>query len=128
MPNFKAWIEENPELYYAKFTPGVHESVLNKLTYDTELESIYLIGNFCVEMKGDFRYGERRCIHGGRTFSLIKPVCHVDIRDITHQGFWFFTGRMTLTQKVLVQIHADQRYLLSLRHLNAPGAKLLVNE
>lgn len=118
---------QSPELYYAKFTPGVHESILNKLTYDTELESIYLTGNFCVKMEEDYTLGERRCLHGGKTFSLIKPVERVDISDITYQGFWFFSGQMSLLQKVNVEKKHDKRYVIQFKHLNAPAARVFVN-
>jgi len=123
----KCYFTQSQELYAAKFTPGVHECVLNKLTYDTELESIYLTGNFGVKMKEDYTLGERRCLHGGKTFTLIKPVERVDITDITHQGFWFFSGQMALLQKVTVKKQDDKRYVIRLKHLNAPAARVFVN-
>lgn len=119
---------QSQELYDAKFTPGVHESVLNKLTYDTELESIYLTGAFGVQMEEDFRYGERRCIHGGKKFTIGKAIREIDITDVTHQGFWFFRGQISLMQKCYVNIQPDRRYLLSLKKLNAPAAKVLIND
>jgi hypothetical protein len=118
---------QSPELYHAKFTPGVHESVLNKLTYDTELESIYLTGDFGVEMEGPYTYGQRHCIHGGRNFSLVPPVSKVDITDLTPQGYWFFAGKISLTQKVKVEKQENVQYILTLRHLNAPAAVVCVN-
>ncbi len=118
---------QSPELYYAKFTPGVHESVLNKLTYDTELESIYLTGSFGVEMKGDYAYGEKRCIHGGKKFCLKKMSENVDITEITTQGFWFFSGKMALAQKLNIDKQNDAKYLLKLSALNAPAARVFMN-
>ncbi len=118
---------QSPELYYAKFTPGVHESLLNKLTYDTELESIYLTGNFGVAMEGPWHYGERRCIHGGQKFSLVAPAATVDITDLTPQGFWFFSGRIKLSQKLIIAKEPGKWYLISLEHLNAPAAQVYVN-
>lgn len=118
---------QSEELYYAKFTPGVHESILNKLTYDTELENIYLIGNFGVKMEGNYDLGERRCLYGSKQFELIQSVEHVDISDITHQGFWFFTGQMMLSQRVNVELHSDRRYIVQFRRLNAPAARIYVN-
>ena len=118
---------QTPELYHAKFTPGVHESVLNKLTYDTELESIYLTGNFGVQMEEPYTYGQRRCIHGGRNFALVPPASEVNITDLTPQGYWFFAGKISLTQTVRVEKQKNVQYLLSLRHLNAPAAVVYVN-
>ena len=118
---------QTPELYYAKLTPGVHESVLNKLTYDTELESIYITVNFGVKMEDQYTYGQRRCIHGGRKFSLVSPASEVDITDLTPQGYWFFAGKIRLTQNVTVDKQENVQYLLTLRHLNAPAAVVYVN-
>jgi len=118
---------QSEEIYYAKFTPGVHESVLNKLTYETELESIYITGNFGVNMAEEFRLGERRCIHGGKTFTLVKPNRQVDITDITRQNYWFFAGEIDLVQNVNVLKNDDKRYIVSFKHLNAPAAQVFVN-
>ena len=118
---------QSPEVYYAKFTPGVHESILNKLTYDTELESIYLTGNFGVHMEENYTLGERRCLHGGKTFSLTRPAERVDITDITHQGYWFFSGQMCLSQKVQIDKQDNKCYKIGFQHLNAPAARVFVN-
>ena len=118
---------QSAELYRAKFTAGVHESVLNKLTYDTELESIYIIGDFGVEMLGEYTLGERRCIHGAKDFALLKPIKRVDITDITRQNFWFFCGVMTLVQKNTVKKESDKRYVVAFEKLNAPAAQVIVN-
>lgn len=118
---------QSQEVYDAKLTPGVHESILNKLTYDTELESIYLTGNFGVRMEESYTLGERRCLHGGKTFSLTKPAEKVDMTDITHQGFWFFCGQMSLSQKVRIDKQDDKCYAIKLKHLNAPAARVFVN-
>ena len=118
---------QSPEVYYAKCTPEVHESVRNKLTYDTELESIYLIGKFGVHMEEEYTIGERRCLHGGQHFELVKLVNNVDITEITHQGFWFFSGKMVLSQKVSLYKAEGKQYVISLKHLNAPAAQVYVN-
>jgi hypothetical protein len=124
---FSCVFTQTPELHHAKFTPGVHESVLNKLTYNTELESIYLTGHFGVKMEEPYTYGQRRCIYGGQNFSLVAPAYNVDITDLTPQGYWFFAGKISLTQRVNVEKRSNVQYLLSLRHVNAPAAVVHVN-
>lgn len=114
-------------VYYTKFTPGISETLRNKLTYDTELESIYIIGDFGVKLDGDYHYGERRCIHAGKKFSLVKPVNSVDITDITEQNFWFFTGKMQLSQTVNINKENDKCYLIAFKELNAPACRIFVN-
>ena len=119
---------QRPDVYRVLYTPGIHETEINKLTLDAELESLYLTGDFSVEMQGDYTFGERRCIFGGNKFSLAAPVRNVDISKITQQGFWFFAGKMTLAQNVTVNKSEDVRYSLSLKILNTPAAKLFVNK
>ena len=118
---------QSDDVYYAKFTKGIHESVLNKLTYDTELESVYLIGDFGVSMAEDYRLGERKCLHGGKTFALTAPRKTVDISNITPQNFWFYSGVMELSQNVNITKEQGKAYKIAFRNLNAPAAEIYVN-
>ena len=118
---------QSEDVYYAKFTNGIHETVLNKLTYDTELESVYLIGDFGVSMAEDYRLGERKCLHGGKTFALTAPKKTVDITNITEQNFWFFSGVMELSQNVNINKSEGKAYKIALSRLNAPAAEVYVN-
>lgn len=119
--------KQPPEVYYVLFTQGLHESLRNKLVYDTELESIYLVGRFGVKMAENYTIGSRGCLRGGQTFQLVKPVTKVNISDLTHQGFWFFSGKMLLSQRVNINKTRDRRYFLRFQQLNAPAAKIYVN-
>lgn len=114
-------------VYHVLYTPGIHEVEKNKLTLDTELESIYLTGSFSVEMDGEYRLGERRCMHGGHCFSLLPPDETVDISEITSQGFWFFAGKLSLSQSITIEKKSDTRYIIAFKALNAPAAKVFVN-
>lgn len=114
-------------VYRVLYTPGIHEVEKNKLTLDTELESLYLTGNFSVKMYGEYRLGERRCLHGNKSFALYPPVNSVDISSVTQQGFCFFAGKLTLSQTVTVNKAPNTDYYVSLKALNAPTAKLYIN-
>lgn len=118
---------QNDNVYRVLFTKGIHETELNKLTYDTELESIYLTGDFGVHMDGEYRYGERRCIYGGRNFKITNRKKKLDISKITEQDYWFFAGEIKLTQKISINKKDGTTYLVSLKKLNAPAAELFVN-
>ncbi len=118
---------QSPKLYHILFDEGVHECELNKLTYDTELESIYIIGNFGVCMDGKYYEGERRCIHGGKKFSLTAPLKSVSLPDITRQGFWFFAGEMRLSQKIKLDKIPNIEYFVGLERLFAPAAEVFIN-
>ena len=119
--------EQSEEVYRVLSTPDIHESEINKLTYDTEIESIYIIGDFGVKMSGGYTYGENKTIFGGVDFNLTKRPERVEIYDITHQGFWFFAGKMKLKQRLDLRLDKKKRYALKLKNLNAPAAIVSIN-
>lgn len=118
---------QSEDVYRVLFTPGIHESELNKLTYDTELESIYITGSFGVRAEDEVSYGERKAIFAGKRFTLTEMPKTVDISKITESGFWFFSGAMELKNKFSVEKKENTKYVLSLRKLNAPAAVIEVN-
>lgn len=105
----------------------IHESELNKLTYDTELESIYITGSFGVRAEDEISYGEQKTIFAGSRFTLTEMPKTVDIEKITESGFWFFSGAMELTESITVNKKENTKYVLSFAKLNAPAARLEVN-
>ncbi|NBK25681.1 MAG: hypothetical protein EOM68_27145, partial [Spirochaetia bacterium] len=50
---------QSQHVYDTLFGKNMYETELNKLTYDMELESIYILGNFGVYSKSPFAKGER---------------------------------------------------------------------
>ena len=109
------------------FTKGIHETEINKLTYDTELESIYITGSFGVRAEDEISYGERKAIFAGSRFTLTEMPKTVDISKITESGFWFFSGAMELKNNFSVEKRENTKYVLSLKKLNAPAAMLEIN-
>ena len=118
---------QRQKVYDVLFGENVHETERNKLTYDTELEACYVIGNFRVENRADFTYGERKAIFTGDDFALAAPIDRVDSRLITENGFWFFRGELELTQTVRVQREAGKRYLVGFDTMEFPAGVLYVN-
>lgn len=118
---------QSPKVYEVLFAPDMCASERNKLTYDTELESIYLVGSFGVKNDAPYSYGERRAIHTSGDFCLTSLPKTVNATHITESGFWFFSGALELTQRVIVSKDIKKRYRLSVEQLNAPAAKVFVN-
>ena len=119
--------EQNQEVYDLLFGENVHESELNKLSYDTELESIYIVGDFAVEAKAKCTYGNRGSVFAGREFEIVAQKDKIDIEDITAQGYFFFSGNISLAQNVVIDKKDDVSYKVKLSRLNAPAAELFVN-
>lgn len=118
---------QNENVYRVLFTEDIHESEINKLTYDTELESIYITGSFGVNTKDEITYGERKSIFAGKNFVLTKMPETVDISKITENGFLFFSGEMNLTQNINVNKKDNTRYIFDVAKLNSPAAEIIVN-
>jgi hypothetical protein len=117
---------------------GRNEIVLRgTFARDTELESVYLIGAFCVQ--GKRLKEENRC--NGQVFDRYAPDFYLvewpeRVRasdspgglalDLTAQGFPFFAGRVTLHQTVQVP-SVGGRAALEIHNLRAAVAHVAVN-
>lgn len=88
------------ETYEAAARAQQFESEGNKMFYDTELESIYLLGDFGVQAKAGYEDGERGAIYTAGQFVLQEPVRSVQTGDLTTQGLNFYAGNVTLTQQL----------------------------
>ena len=81
----------------------VFESELNKLTYDMEIESMYIIGDFSVKTDGEFTMLDRNAVRYGGDFVISKPQASVTLQNIEQQGFPFFNGKMVLNKTFNLQ-------------------------
>ena len=74
---------------------GGSESLRNCLSFDTEIESLYLLGRFCVRMDAAHVTHEARnavCYDG--TFSLAPQKTEIDLTDVVTDGYPFFGGTL----------------------------------
>lgn len=91
----------SPETYEALERARRFEGEGNKLAFETDLESVYLLGAFGVESEAAYTYGERRAVWTDGPFVLTEPPREVEGgRDLVPQGFPFFAGRLRLCQTV----------------------------
>jgi len=76
------------------------ESERNKLTFDAELEQIYLVGDFSVECEADkfTQIDKNACWYGG-TFTIAEPKQTVTLENLEAQGFVGFAGEITVSKK-----------------------------
>lgn len=93
----------------------------------TELESIYLIGDFAV--RGQISSGTPRpgCVRFKPAFTLAAESPPTDA-DLCEQGYPFYAGRITLHYRApLRAAAAGERAMLKLPELNAAVVKIRVN-
>lgn len=124
---FETEFYQRDEVYHVLFGENIHETERNKLTYDSELEAIYIIGDFSVRNNDECRYAERKAIFTGRDFTLCPPVDEVDCCNITESGYWFFRGEMEIANNISVEKKEGVRYIIEPKTFACPAAELYVN-
>ena len=87
--------ENDPYVYYVK-NNHIHEAEANRVTVDTELESIYLWGDFSVRAEVLDAAAPNRTVSVKREFTLCPPAFRVDISHLETGGLLFFAGEAVL--------------------------------
>lgn len=91
------------EYVYHVLFDGVSESLRNCLSFDTEVESIYLFGGFrVITDRKKFVFGERESLIYTGDFVLARQTDSVDSSDIVCDGYPFYGG--------LIDIKTDYDY------------------
>lgn len=79
------------------------ESLLNCLSYDTDIEAIYIMGDFHVVSKTGFVKGDKGTSVANGDFTIIKSMESIDASKIVEQGYPFFAGEMTIEKQVFLE-------------------------
>ncbi len=118
---------QKQKVYDMLFGVGVHETELNKLTYDAELESVYILGDFDVYSLSGYTYGERKATFTDGPFVIRDMGATLRRGDFGEQGLRFFSGLLTVAQTIRVQKQPGKRVVLRFAKPWAPLMKLYVN-
>ncbi len=104
------------------------ESEKNKLSFDSEIEAVYLCGNFGVSTTAKFKELDRNAFRCAGPFTLEAAPEKVDITHIEQSGFPFFAGNITLTQELeLTKEEAEEPCRIAFSHLFANVAEISIN-
>ncbi|MBQ8526321.1 MAG: hypothetical protein IJ460_06380 [Clostridia bacterium] len=87
---------QSDEVYANIEKSKVFESEKNKLTFDIEIEQMYLIGDFSVSTDGSFEELDRDVSRYTGKFVISEPVKSISLTKIERQGFPFFAGDITV--------------------------------
>lgn len=90
--------KQSPEVYENIEKGKIFESEKNKLTYDMEIESMYLVGNFGVVGDGTFEEIPHKASFFDGSFRLVAPKKTVTLENLERQGLLFFSGELTVTR------------------------------
>ena len=74
----------------------IFESEKNKLSYETEIEAIYLVGDFSVKTSGEWTKLDKNAVRYSGTFEIDAPKTEISITNIEQQGFPFFSDELVL--------------------------------
>ena len=85
------------DAFYEKLRQAyIFESEKNKLSYDMEIEPIYLVGDFSVKTPNEWSQLEHHAFRYPGGFALDAPKKTVKLQNLEQQGFPFFSGKMVL--------------------------------
>jgi len=101
----------------------IFESEKNKLSYDMEIEAMYLIGDFSVKCKDGFTFLDKKAVRSLGEFAICEPQKSVELKNIEQQGFAFFAGTMTLCKKISVD-DTDKKLKFTLDGINSANVKV----
>ena len=97
---------QSEEVYQNMRNSLIFESEKNKLTYDMEIEAVYIVGDFAVKSKTPFEKIERDALRTEGGFYITTASNFVNDGNIAEQGYPFFAGSMTF--KKTFNLSADQ--------------------
>lgn len=115
------------KVYDVLFGENVYETEINKITYDMELESIYLLGDFGVRAKKPFKYAEKKAMITEGCFEIVDKPTSLKSKNFTEQGLLFFAGKLLLSQKLNIEKALGRRVILKLGRQKAPIINVYVN-
>lgn len=94
----KVYHKQRDYVYYVLHGDGdITEALRNCLSFDVEIESMYLLGEFGLRCDGTFTERERRSVTYEGEFVLVKQPETVSSYDVVRSGFPFYAGEMPLT-------------------------------
>lgn len=92
---------QNEDVYYALFGENVTESLRNCLVYDSELEAIYISGDFGVYSDNAFEDSTFKDHVFGNGFYIDRLP--KTVTEPTTEGFPFFAGTLKIKQKITLE-------------------------
>ncbi len=99
------------------------ETEKNKLSYDMEIEAIYLLGDFAVMTDGEWQQLPKNAMRYNGDFVITTLPESITLKNIEQQGFPFFCGELELEGELEIKENTILR--LDLKGVN--GVKLEID-
>ena len=118
---------QSEEVYKNAENSLIFESEKNKLSYDMEIEAIYLRGDFAVKTDSGFEKLDRRAVRTNGNFYLTSAPKTLKSGEIASQGYPFFAGSMTFKQKINLTDTEQKNRSIKFDRLPSTVTKITVN-
>ena len=116
---FSVFYFQRDYVYYVLFG-GVSESLRICLWFDTELENIYLFGDFALKTdRSRFVYDVRNSVCYDGAFAVCRPRDKICPHDLVTEGYPFFAGSITLCAEYTHVLGGPTRLVLEGRYATA---------
>ncbi|WFR56358.1 glycosyl hydrolase [Anaerocolumna sp. AGMB13025] len=116
------------KVYDVLYGDNVYETEKNKITYEVELESIYLLGDFGVVSDTPYYPVERGAMVTSGPFTITERPETFNSNEFTVNGLTFFAGQLEISQELSLIREPGKRVVLQLKKHHAPLVKLYVND
>ncbi len=116
-----------PDVYRAVERAAQFEAEKNKLTFDSEIEAVYLAGDFGVETPGVFTTLERGAVSYRGRFRLGSTPDELDIGGLQAAGFPFFAGALVAWREFFFAREAGEEYYLECDEIGANSIGVELN-
>lgn len=124
----KTEFKQPQKVYDVLFGENVYETEKNKITYDIEIESIYLLGDFGVKSQSDFQEIAKGAMQTNGPFVVTDAPEKFENGDFTRSGLLFFAGTLELCQTFSYEKGEEERVIMDLGAQYAPLVKYFVND
>ncbi|WP_320128892.1 glycosyl hydrolase [uncultured Sphaerochaeta sp.] len=124
----KTVFQESAHVYDILFGEKVYETELNKLTYDMEIESIYIIGDFGVFTEVPLCPGLKNSLEAYGTFFIKERPTFLFGKNFTSQGLLFFAGKLEIEKTLVIQSGEDKSLFLDLGNCHQPMLQVFLHE
>ena len=121
---FESVIEQTPACYEHISNSWTFESMKNCLSYDMEIEPIYIVGDFALEFDGEPVNVSDKSYRIAKQPVIVSAPKTVDAAALDFSGFAEFAGEITLSRKFVLD---STNYHVMLRGRGTNAIRLKVN-
>lgn len=124
----RMFFRQSPEVRNALERAKHFESEANKLFFDSEIEAVYLLGNFGTAFEGKRTLEKRNCFFYEGSFKAAKAPETLDMDSFLEGGLTFFSGNVSLQKHFTLSPRAAKEFTkLLLAPFRADSIQLKIN-